>query len=619
MSANRSGTALILLLLINVVALAPMLDCGYTTDDLGNSCMPGILATRNTNAFSLAVEYILGWTKRCGRFFPLAFVMMPFFTYVRDLLVYRIIGLLLILLNIYLFRCLIGRLTNSSRLGLTAALLPPLLFQFRLGNDPILSFCLLLPLLCTYLLTSLLLFDYYLEHRRTWQLLLSAAFYVLAMLTYEIAWPFFLLPYFLFRLRYAGSQPTQVRGRAIYPFLALAASFVVLFVILRLAMHLPLLHSNEVAGAVKHYTPRFAPGAYFTNLAKQTAAAVPLIYRFLSLRKTPLGECTLPLGSLAVLAIAYGGAVCNLLGREPAGVAYQPPPAGLKVLGPAGLIALGLALTLLPSLVIALSPVHFQNMEWGVGYLPVYISYYGIMMILIAAVWAMLKLAHALGPWAAPARPIVALALAVLGAGIAEVNFAGNVWVVAVYNHELRFPREVIQDAARRGLFYGVPARSRLLFSYQRFWDDRSFAAFFYRTYAGMHLEFPSLSECGVPDADGKYKCLAPCYLLRYDALSPQSGYAILSELTHFAGERERLLDAFGGRVRIYVRLPPFVEDFSVDGQYRNAHSPGMQMSLHYSRKQLRILLSGRNWCLCELPEGESELDLLSLHVQLGH
>src|SRR5438132_4419905 len=350
MSANRSGAALILLLLIDVVALSPMLDCGYTSDDLGNSCMPGILATRNTNAFSFAAEQILGWTTRCGRFFPLAFVMMPFFTYVRGLLVYRIIGLLLILFNIYLFRCLIGRLTNSPRLGLAAALLPPLLFQFRLTNDPILSFCLLFPLLCTYLMASLLLFDHYLEHRRTWQLLLSAGFYVLAMLTYEIAWPFFLFPYLLFKLRYAGAQPTQVRGRALYPFLVLAGSFVAVFVILRLAMHVPLVHSSEVAGTLEYYTPSVALGTYLTNLAKQTVAAVPLTYRFLSLNRALLGECTLPLGSLAVLAIAYVAVLYSLLGRKPAGVTYQPPPVGLKVLGPAGLIALGLALTLMSSL-----------------------------------------------------------------------------------------------------------------------------------------------------------------------------------------------------------------------------------------------------------------------------
>ncbi|TMQ34732.1 MAG: hypothetical protein E6K70_06090 [Planctomycetota bacterium] len=80
-------------------------------------------------------------------------------------------------------------------------------------------------------MASLLLFDHYLEHRRPRQLLLSAGFYVLAMLTYEIAWPFFLFPYLLFKLRYAGAQPTQVRGRALYPFLVLAGSFVAVFVI----------------------------------------------------------------------------------------------------------------------------------------------------------------------------------------------------------------------------------------------------------------------------------------------------------------------------------------------------------------------------------------------------
>jgi len=104
---------------------------------------------------------------------------------------------------------LAGRLTGSARLGWLASALVSLTFQFRLHADAILGNALLLQtiLLCT--LGSLLVFDAYLANGGRWRLLAAVGLYLLAVLSYEIAWPFFVLHFALAYLRHPGLPDAQ--------------------------------------------------------------------------------------------------------------------------------------------------------------------------------------------------------------------------------------------------------------------------------------------------------------------------------------------------------------------------------------------------------------------------
>src|SRR5262249_28019117 len=72
------------------------------------------------------------------------------------LFLYRLLGMALVLFDVFLLARLVARLTGSARLGLLAAALAPLTFQFRLHHDPILRYCFLLPMAFTFLAGSLL-------------------------------------------------------------------------------------------------------------------------------------------------------------------------------------------------------------------------------------------------------------------------------------------------------------------------------------------------------------------------------------------------------------------------------------------------------------------------------
>src|SRR5579885_625496 len=128
----RQHTALwALILIVNVLVLSPMLDCGYIGDDINNSYCRGLAARRGTSCLGLAVQDCADWVRHWGRFFPLAFSFYAVFGVLTRLLAYRLAGLALNLANVLLFARLVGRLTGSARRAQLAALLVPLTFQFR--------------------------------------------------------------------------------------------------------------------------------------------------------------------------------------------------------------------------------------------------------------------------------------------------------------------------------------------------------------------------------------------------------------------------------------------------------------------------------------------------------
>ncbi len=128
-----------------------------------------------------------------GRFFPLAFYSYILFAFVRNLLIYKIILLLLTIIDCLLFVYLIFVLTSNKTLALIILLTLPMLFTFHPPHDPILSFHGLLQNTLFLVLISLLFLIKYLNGKNKIFILLSLIMYCLSLMMYEITYVFFLL------------------------------------------------------------------------------------------------------------------------------------------------------------------------------------------------------------------------------------------------------------------------------------------------------------------------------------------------------------------------------------------------------------------------------------------
>jgi hypothetical protein len=430
----RRGLLVVATLVLVVLALRPLFLAGWYDDDLSNSLFRYSVAYYQRGWALCLRTFFVDGGRVPGRFFPFAGYAFLLFYLTPELLHYRLAILAFILLDLGLIAWLVKRLTGDRVLGGLTVLLVPACFQYREFYDPILSFHAMMPLILVLTLGSLLLLDLFLTQRRAAYLLGSVLLYVVSLLTYEITYAFFVLHLGLlwYRLR---------EGRAIRRY---ATCFgLPLLVIVAMSVYTRHQAADQLVGTYKIH---FVWKAYLLTLAKQLYAALPLSY-FLSYKQDLFASFQLrwqilDLGSVALFLILY------FWPRR------APRPAGEV----APLFALGLGLWILPAVLIALSP-HYQGiLRFGIAHLPVYLEYFGVVLVLLA-----LRRAIELR-WRSPrVHSVLHGGIGLTFAFIYLVNLQANRLIVERRNATYWYPRNVLEAAARHGAFAGLSERSQLL------------------------------------------------------------------------------------------------------------------------------------------------------------
>ena len=95
---NRRNLALISsLLLLNAIALFPMLTTGYCGDDVLNSQIRGEMIRMHLSLWGVTQHYVSAWVTGQGRFFPLAFYPYTVFYLVRSIFLFKLFVLTVVL------------------------------------------------------------------------------------------------------------------------------------------------------------------------------------------------------------------------------------------------------------------------------------------------------------------------------------------------------------------------------------------------------------------------------------------------------------------------------------------------------------------------------------------
>jgi hypothetical protein len=611
-SLRRNGGYLLLCgaaLTLAVISLSPLLANGLNGDDLPNSVTFAASALHaQGQGLGDIVHSILasvpGWAES-GRFFPLS-AFSDFVLYFVDgnALALKLFVLTLILVDLCLLGYLTTQITASRTAGVLAILITPLLFQFRTGvyHDPITAFGGLLQVVLTSTLISLVLLLLYLRSSRRRYLVASVAIYAANLLTYEITIPFFLL-FAVLAWLYPVRRSLLMSARISWPFAAVAGAAVALNMGLRLFYQVAFSGSAadyaQAAAAggpiARAYIPNLAPGAILATIAHQVSAALPLGFQQLA---AP-GRWTFPsfsadLGAqpmFYLLLIAGYGAMAVVLGLE----LWYEVLARAHGFRPGLLGLLGLGLLILPNAMISLSPRYQAETSWGIGYLPVYLSYFGVALLLADLTYGLFRLAGsaerhaalstvttvALGlgiAWVAvvnntnlgvdflllaltyglfrvtaSAERAVAVALSTvttfaLSIGIpyvSVVNHANNSIAVETGNVSVWYPRVTVAAAVQRGLFTGVPADATIVIDgSEPAWDVAGVPPFFTGqagvTVASMvnvakAIETMRATTPSFTSADGASTYLvspqSDIYYLAYKSAWRGNGYAMLGRI----------------------------------------------------------------------------------------
>jgi hypothetical protein len=606
---ERTWTArLALALTLGVLAFSmrPIYRTGLVSDDAIDSLIVGVLRVEGMDIAEYTTRKVCASIKS-ARFFPVQMAQLCLLLYyVPNVPAYKTIVLAGVVLDAALLYALVCRAARARGPALTAVCFLVPLFQLRATFDPILSFYALLQVVVALLLASLIALERYLDGgRRAW-LVASVALHLGVLLEYEVALPLFVLHAILiWTARTAWSNRIALTA----PFAATSVACFLAFVALR-AVYLP---------PASEYQLNADPGAFLGTLARQTSAGLPLSYfgsdqcgLFPSWRR-PIEVARFAFAGGGLVVFAGMFAACRLGLR--AGLT-EPVAAGDRGLLRLGL--LGAALAVLPAVLVSVSARHQKLIAFGVGYLPVYIQYFGVATAFAAACWAALRRL----PARRGIRTAAAVSLAAAAAGMAAVNDRANGEladaltrtpdaadynptagvVEAGYNSH----RANLEAALHAGLLDDVPEHAVVQLAHEYpGWHNTPHSAYFYAMHSGKVVETVLSSKrwgmvCWFLHARDRPVATSPPDAPRYHlhdevwANSNRAGCVVLerldgprasSEVRVFVRHKRLFTD--GPRPGVVVTGRPREGDDSIPADFRA-----------WDGRSLRIVRRGDDWGL---------------------
>ncbi|MDR3608145.1 MAG: hypothetical protein P4M08_12295 [Oligoflexia bacterium] len=482
-----------------LLVLRPYLINGFWDDDALSSVVRGEVGRSQTTLAAFIQLVNSDWIRNAGRFFPVALVIdYSGFYFIRPLEYFRFYQVSLVLLNVALFGCLLRRMGAGRAFSGLVCLSLLGSFQVHRHYDPVGSYA---PLMQTtgilFSLACLPLTD--LGTGRVWLKLLVSAFFAFAcLLNYEVGLVF--LPVYLYLIL---SQRRDWKLALPLGSVSMAYLAIVLYCRHRALSMYPGIRVGTFLG-------------FIDTFFKQLTASLPLISYLGVLHRDPkmiraISETFLRPESWLIF-LACAALFFALLRRV--GTQKAPRP----VLVTAAILAVG------PSFLVGASGKCQAELDWSVGYLPVYLSYFGTAILL----------AHWLAHWICRRRR-TGRTLLLISMGLAWVvalTQTINLRVAASLDEGQQFPRFALETALENGLFSGLRDGDRVTTNFEYAWAS---SAFIYE-HSGKRVFI-----VGHPDYS-------------YDAKSPSADtplYALRLDVQPDGGWRAELSDARSNRVAI--------------------------------------------------------------------
>jgi len=594
------------LLLLNALALFPLLTTGYSGDDLLNSQIRGEMIRTHLGLWGVTQYFIVKWITLHGRFFPLAFYPYAVFYVIRSVVLFKLFVLTVILAGLSAFYFFLRRLTGSELVPSTCLLLLPLVVQFCLGWDPILGFCAHYPLLTLLLFSSLFLFLQYLDDDDRRALAVATVLFLCCGLIFEISYLMCLL---YFAVAYSRLRKHQAALLASLPFFAVTAVLATISLVLKKFAALPL----------QEYQPNLDPVQVIKAYTGQSFGALPFSYYWLNPNGFFSSQVARWPGSIVqgmplLVALALTAVLWARRGLS------SHTDLGHKV-RTVDLIWLGGLLFALPQALIALSP-KYQAMLWGTAYLPVYISRLGLTLLLAVLVVSIYQRTRAVWEmWPALSGFVLLVWLLIFA-----VNLHHN-WLVANAETELWYPRALTEQAVRRGLLANVQPGSILLVSGVNGWDNANEYIGTSRNVYSVYQQDSDLTtafrasgascQATADRQDCTFGPDSPIYTLQLRHLANGTGAVLLAHVIAYQ-TNDRVRRLLADQVTAYFRLPASNPEprGSISGRFIRPKSANASL-FRVGDDRLDVLRRGRGWKLLSFRSGEP-FDALSLRGDIS-
>ena len=612
--------------------LLSVVNSGFISDDSYNSLGKGAIMyyygtesrsiVDSINLVAIATIDTIKYYISTGRFLPVHYALLNFCgTFLSNLILYKICIIIFVAINIIVFSYLIKLLTGYSSLALMSILLSPLFLQLRLYHDPVLSFYFVMQFLFLVITLSIIFLIFYLKYTKILYLIISLFFYLLSVLTYEISYTFFII--FLVVIHYY-KKDIRYTFRLSSSFILLSILCLSIVVFIRTHLGVPII---ETPNSPVYWVANPNVKLYLITFMKQTTAAFPLSYFFANIfthkssisfdPKNLFSVATISISAIYLFIYMY---ISQNLKKELSEKISKP--FNLK-----HLLILGLLLFVLPAIMIPLVPKYQEELVWGTGYIPIYISYFGLLLISICMlykIYSSLSFNNIL---------VAYLIIAVLFSAVGALTYCSNVTVVENSNYEWLYPRAVIEDALKNGLFKFVPDNSVLLVDNKYLWEIPQF----YIMHSGVRLksvgstrnpegyisdDLPrsALVRQNQDNSTYKFSEKNNIFYLKYFSQLDDEGYAILGSINDLSASDENLYAVTSRSVHIYVHQASHLDPFkriSVGGYWATDNQSLRYEPFILSKEEMKLDASGEDWMILSIAKENKIIDLRSMFLAL--
>lgn len=613
-------------LFLAILMLLPVITSGFVSDDSFNSFMKGTHLYSHITLHESILNAIRGWLA-IGRFVPLNLAYgFSFSTFINNLIIYKILIMIFIIINILTFCYFLKLVTGSTSLSVLSILIAPLFFQIRDYHDPILSFDILLPLVFLITLLSLISTAIYTHNMRKRYLLLSLILYLLGILTYEITYPFFIL-HFLIIYSQSFNKGTNYALRLSMPFLSLSILCISIPIILRLYLDIPLTGGSEYTTFGSGYIPNLSVSNYVITLTKQITAAIPLSFSIVHYVVNPsriFSDLDLLFSAIPMSIAAAYFFLYLLISKKIIDEIHEQRKSQFNV---KHLSIFGLALLILPGILVSSSPKYQRELTWGTGYIPVYISYFGLLILTLCFIY------YIYDKYLNNEKLIllISLTFSIVFSITGSLTYTSNVNTIEDLNHYWLYPRIIIEDGLKDGLFKFVPNNSILLPDDNYPWEQPGF----YLMHSGVRLQYIG---CPLPVFSNGYLSKLPesaltgiyqdkysyifsdsdeVFYLRYFAQTRNEGYAVLGKVKGLLASNKILDNVTSKHTYIYVHHANNLfqaNNISVGG-FWSREGPSQKFLL--DEGEMSLISRGSTWKLFSIDSGNRTIDMRSLYVDI--
>lgn len=340
-----------------------ILKSGLYSDDIYNINSPAV-EYFGTSVREFTSDIIGAWISM-GRFYPLAFYAYGLYDLVPSVAAYKLCICISIAINSYLIYKLV-RMYLPKEYALCSLLLFPVFCNMSATfHSAVYGFHMLIQNNLTLILLSFIFLQMYLDKRKKRYMVISCISYAAALLMYEIPYPFILVHIFICAINEKNVKKTIINS---IPLVSIWSAGIAANIIVRLN-----------ATVEKYTSIGFDIKKIIVTFVNQLSSSFPII-RYI--KEAP--QFGMPKNisgffeSLAVsdIVVAVSLMAMVLLGT----IELKKHKSAVDFRKSVICIILGLCIAVFPAALIALSSKYQSIITFGVGYIPTYISSFGIAM-----------------------------------------------------------------------------------------------------------------------------------------------------------------------------------------------------------------------------------------------